>query len=120
MVWLFPGMFWYSDACTTMMSVRLATRAANMSAMTMSVPVSRFPSETRPSTPVLPCTAESEVVVSLGFHAGSLVARAQQQRYGDEAGQKRRAALADEGQRQAREGDEPGDAADDDERLQHR
>ena len=63
MVWLLPGMFWYSEACTTMMSVRLATRAANMSAMTMSVPVRRLPSETRPSTPVLPWTAESEVVV---------------------------------------------------------
>ena len=54
-----------------------------------------------------------------GRKAGALVARAQQQADGDEAGEQGRSALADEGQRDAGQGDEARDAADDDEGLQH-
>ena len=67
----------------------------------------------RPST-LLGCVDDAH----LGFDAGCLVADAQKQCERDEPGEQRRAALAYEGERQARQGDELGDAADDDERLQ--
>ena len=58
-------------------------------------------------------------VHDLGGRAGALVAAAQEESDNNERGEQRRAALADEGERDAGKGDEPGDAADDDERLEH-
>ena len=55
----------------------------------------------------------------LGAYARALVAAAHEETHRYEAGQERRAALADEGEREARERDEPRHAAHDDERLEH-
>ena len=54
----------------------------------------------------------------LGFAARGLIAGAQQKRNDDEARQQRGATLAHEGQGDAGKGDEAGDAADDEERLE--
>ena len=66
--------------------------------------------------------ATLETRVAGAHHLGLLprgrVSRAQQQTQEDEVSQDRGAAVADEGERDAGEGDEPRDATDDDERLQ--
>ena len=63
--------------------------------------------------------ADGPGLAHFGIHAGALVSAAQQAADDDEAGDERRAALADEGQRDAGQRDEARDAADDDKRLQH-